>query len=210
MNIYSKQYPPEGFYVYAYLRSKDSKTAKAGTPYYIGKGKDCRATGRHSCPIPKDHTNIVILEQRLTDIGSLGIERRMIEWYGRKDLGTGILHNRTSGGDGASGAVRSPITRSKMAAGKIGNKHSKGVVRTPEQCAAIGARSKTKHSIEQNLNHSITMKGRKHSDDHKLAKSIAFKQLRWVNNGERNCRINKETTIPIGWVLGRIKRQPLP
>lgn len=25
------------YYVYAYVRSKDSKTAKAGTPYYIGK-----------------------------------------------------------------------------------------------------------------------------------------------------------------------------
>jgi hypothetical protein len=26
------------FYVYDYIRSKDSKTAKAGTPYFIGKG----------------------------------------------------------------------------------------------------------------------------------------------------------------------------
>jgi hypothetical protein len=31
------------YYVYAYLRTKDSKTAKAGTPYYIEKGKDKRA-----------------------------------------------------------------------------------------------------------------------------------------------------------------------
>lgn len=31
------------YYVYAYIRSKDSETARAGTPYYIGK---CLANAR--------------------------------------------------------------------------------------------------------------------------------------------------------------------
>ena len=113
MYIYSKQNLPQGFYVYAYIRSKDSKTAKAGTPYYIGKGSGTRASDRHSCPVPKDHRNIIIMEQRLTDTGSLAIERRMIKWYGRVDNGSGVLRNRTDGGDGSSGLVVSEITRKK-------------------------------------------------------------------------------------------------
>ena len=111
MNIYSKSNPPIGFYVYAYMRSTDSKTAKSGTPYYIGKGKDKRATGKHSCPVPKNFNNIVILEQNLTEVGALAIERRMIKWYGRKDLGTGILHNRTDGGDGVDSSIAASWAR---------------------------------------------------------------------------------------------------
>lgn len=97
------------YYVYAYLRSKDSKTAKAGTPYYIGKGKDKRAWDiKHSCRLPPNKSNIIILEQGLSELGALALERRMIGWYGRKDLGTGILVNLTDGGEGASGYKHPP------------------------------------------------------------------------------------------------------
>ena len=130
------------YYVYAYLRSKDSITAKAGTPYYIGKGKNFRAFKNHKhIPIPKDKKLIVIVEQNLTEIGALALERRLIKWYGRKNTGSGILLNRTNGGDGVCGMVgvtRNLATRQKMSAARFGKRH------TDETKKKIGEKSNLK------------------------------------------------------------------
>jgi len=91
---------PYRFYTYAYLREDR-------TPYYIGKGKERRAYKRSKKDIkpPKDKSRIIFLKQNLTEEEAFKHEKYMISVLGRKDLGTGILHNRTDGGDGTSGIV---------------------------------------------------------------------------------------------------------
>jgi len=109
------------YYTYAYLRSKDSDTAKAGTPYYIGKGKGNRAYQNHRYHKPPNNkSKIVFFETNLSEIGALALERRLIAWYGRKDLGTGILNNLTGGGEGGSGRLASIQEREKARKAKLG------------------------------------------------------------------------------------------
>ncbi len=106
------------YYTYAYLREDK-------TPYYIGKGKDDRiySTNRRIKP-PKDKSRIIYLKQNLTEEQAFKHEIYMIAVLGRKDNGTGILHNRTDGGEGVSNP--SEETRRKIGdANKISLKGKK-------------------------------------------------------------------------------------
>ena len=95
------------FYTYAYLRTDR-------TPYYVGKGKGKRAYDScHNVKVPKDKDRIIFLKQNLSEDESFKHEIYMIDVFGRKDLGTGILRNMTNGGDGCSNP--SPEARRKNA-----------------------------------------------------------------------------------------------
>jgi len=102
------------YYTYAYLREDK-------TPYYIGKGRGKRAYDkRRAIKPPTDKSRILFLKKNLTEAEAFKHEVYMIFVLGRKDLGTGILRNRTKGGEGSSGAVRSAETRKKVSVANSG------------------------------------------------------------------------------------------
>lgn len=101
MSIYSSINPPQGYYVYAYLRPDFS-------PYYIGKGKKFRAwdkVGRSLHLPPNRAKHIIIIQDNLSEIAAFILERYYIRWFGRKDNETGILRNLTDGGEGVAGHI---------------------------------------------------------------------------------------------------------
>lgn len=120
------------FYIYAHYR----KTT--GEIFYIGKGFGKRAWDRgkkrtlhwHNV-VKKNGYTISILHDNLTENEAFTLEKELIKYYGRNDLGLGPLVNMTDGGEGASGIVVSQETKEKQSLAKKGvlpwNYKKKGV-----------------------------------------------------------------------------------
>ena len=103
---------------------------------------------------PTETSNIVLLETNLMEEDAFRLEVELIAKHGRKDLGTGILHNRTDGGQGGAGQIFTEEHRSKIS-------------------KALTGITRPSHTEERKQQISEKLKGRPKSEETKLKLRLA-------------------------------------
>lgn len=160
-----KENSPNDFYVYKYLRAFADEYGPAGSPYYVGKGRQRRSTTAqtHACFVPKNRKNIVHVAEGLSESAAFSEERRFIKLYGRIDkmqyglIASGCLENLSDGGDGVWGHIVKP------AALKVMSERGKARANTPkgrlnlERATRLSAEHLASMSPQQKADHSAML-----------------------------------------------------
>jgi hypothetical protein len=169
------------FYTYLWLRED-------GTPYYVGKGKGRRAFRQGSPPQER-----IVVHPAESEDDAFETEIALIWYYGRKDLGMGILYNFTNGGDGQSGRIATNKLRESVHRHAIGNTYSKGYRNrlghktTAEHSLKISESNRRRkptigwqHSVEAKNKISKANKGHRHTEEAKQRMSDVKWQRRHI------------------------------
>jgi len=194
------------FVIYAFCRED-------GTFYYIGKGslKRARSKRRHGINPPVDKSKILILHSGLDEETAFDYERKLILFYGRKDLGTGLLRNMTDGGEGVSGWIPSEEWRTKKSRSMKGeNNPFYGKQHSEETKALLSAQKKGVKVGKKNPMYGIRligplnpMYGKKRPDlAERNRESPSCLNTKWYTDGTKSLRC-KEGEQPEGFYLGR-------
>jgi hypothetical protein len=193
MTIYTSE---NRFYVYVFLREFASNHGPVGSPYYIGKGtgKRFKTNKGRTFKRPKNPKFAFIAFDRMRECDALELESELIKFYGRIDLGTGCLRNKTIGGDGISGTLYSEEQRRYMSdINKCNvnvrclktNKTFRTSVNDPKYISGEYISANTGTHIWENNEHPRGMLGKTQSDSYK-------DKLRVTMSGSGNPMYGKE------------------
>lgn len=180
-----------------------------GVPFYVGKGKGRRAhdvsATRRSPEFIAVHSRggckVEIIDRFIHESQAHAHEVEMIEQYGRREH-SGLLVNKTDGGEGASGSVQSAYARAKIsetnkqvyasdptrsARVTVGNiRRWRDPAARTKQSEALSGRSK---SEEHRRNISLAHTGKKLSDEHRANIGSAFRGK--TLSAEHNAKVSE-------------------
>lgn len=163
------------FYSYMWLRSNQ-------TPYYVGKGCGNRAFYKRSRRVapPADAVRIIIFPMDSEEL-AFESEKALIALFGRKDIGTGILHNMTDGGDNP------PRSKKGMFRPNGIRPSRENIARRVATWKAKGSRKGTHSSPRTEVKPGQTLRPSSyiHTDIHRHRMSEAAKR-RWQSEDSKN------------------------
>lgn len=156
--------------------------SKSGEVFYVGIGDIRRPYSTHHRSkfwwnVAKSGYDVVVAEGNLSWEMAQERERYWIKYYGRRDIGTGILVNMTDGGDGARGSkwseqrvVQMSDRFSREGNPFYGRKHSESAI-TKNSIAHTGI----KQSVETTEKRSAALTGVRRPEDVKRSISRSRK-----------------------------------
>lgn len=186
--------PQEHFYVYVIFDL-------AGVPRYVGKGNRRRWTDHarksHSPDIAKLYATaggalpIAKVRENVREGVAFETEIALIAAIGRADYLAGPLLNHTDGGDGGSGAVRSPEFKAKLRAARLGKKRSPETI--AKMRAAATGRARSPSAIEKQR---AAITGRTYTPEHRAA----------IGRGSLGKRLTAETKAKLSAATKGMRR----